>query len=81
MARANDNKPKVPVAASEYGHLRVEVLMRDNWKCQLCGAMMNLDIHHRQFRSHGGPNELGNLITLCRDCHEAQHGHRRCTNP
>jgi 5-methylcytosine-specific restriction endonuclease McrA len=33
-----------PVA---YENLRREVLRRDSWRCQSCGAMSNLEIHHQ----------------------------------
>jgi 5-methylcytosine-specific restriction endonuclease McrA len=48
-----------------YEALRNEVLCRDGWRCQLCGGMMNLEVHHRQFRSHSGDDLEENLITLC----------------
>lgn len=27
------------------------VLRRDGWRCQFCGTMSNLEVHHQQFRS------------------------------
>jgi 5-methylcytosine-specific restriction endonuclease McrA len=56
-----------------YQQLRKRVLRRDSWRCQLCGSMTNLEVHHQQFRSHSGPDEEDNLITLCNDCHSAEH--------
>ena len=49
------------------------VMERDNWRCQHCGSMMNLQVHHQQFRSHGGPDTKDNLITLCAFCHRLTH--------
>ncbi len=57
-----------------YDALRQQVLRRDNWRCQLCGAMSNLEIHHQQFRSHAGEDADDNLITLCYKCHRIVHG-------
>jgi len=34
-----------------YEALRQQVLRRDGWRCQSCGAMSNLEVHHREFRS------------------------------
>ncbi len=31
------------------------------------------DIHHIIYRSHGGEDEFGNLIALCRRCHTHAH--------
>ena len=57
----------------EYRELREQVLWRDNWRCQFCGSMTNLEVHHQLFRSRSGPDSKENLITLCNACHAAQH--------
>jgi 5-methylcytosine-specific restriction endonuclease McrA len=56
-----------------YEQLRNRVLRRDGWQCQSCGTMLNLEIHHRQFRSHSGDDSEENLITLCVACHAGVH--------
>ena len=58
----------------EYENLREQVLGRDDWRCQFCGSMTNLEVHHQKFRSHSGPDHEDNLITLCSGCHSAEHG-------
>jgi len=57
----------------EYEVLRQWVLRRDSWRCQSCGSMMNLEVHHQLFRSHSGGDNENNLITLCTDCHSLVH--------
>jgi ATP-dependent DNA helicase RecQ len=56
-----------------YENLRQQVLRRDGWRCQSCGAMSNLEIHHKLFRSHSGEDSERNLITLCVFCHVRMH--------
>ncbi len=56
-----------------YEDLRLRVLRRDAWRCQSCGTMSNLEVHHKEFRSHLGENSEENLITLCSACHAALH--------
>jgi 5-methylcytosine-specific restriction endonuclease McrA len=56
-----------------YQDMRQQVLRRDAWRCQSCGAMSNLEVHHRKFRSHSGADSEENLITLCVDCHRRAH--------
>jgi 5-methylcytosine-specific restriction endonuclease McrA len=56
-----------------YESLRQQVLSRDTWRCQLCGAMSNLEAHHKEFRSHSGDDSKENLITLCYRCHGLVH--------
>ena len=57
-----------------YENLRQQILRRDSWRCQSCGTMVNLEVHHKEFRSHSGEDSEGNLITLCVDCHKTAHG-------
>jgi 5-methylcytosine-specific restriction endonuclease McrA len=56
-----------------YKSLRQEVLRRDGWRCQSCGTMSNLEVHHKRFRSHSGHDSEENLITPCVCCHEEMH--------
>ena len=56
-----------------YESLRQQILRRDGWRCQSCGTMSNLEIHHREFRSHSGEDSEENLITLCATCHARVH--------
>jgi 5-methylcytosine-specific restriction endonuclease McrA len=56
-----------------YHALVQSILKRDGWKCRSCGLRQNLHVHHIQYRSHSGPDESWNLITLCNQCHEAVH--------
>jgi 5-methylcytosine-specific restriction endonuclease McrA len=67
FSRRRDNK-------EDYSRLRRSVLDRDHWQCQQCGAGDHLELHHQQFRSHGGRDEDRNLITLCNRCHQQRHG-------
>ena len=63
--------------AASYESLRKQVLRRDGWSCQACGTMSNLEVHHKEFRSHTGLDAEENLITLCATCHASVHGRAR----
>jgi 5-methylcytosine-specific restriction endonuclease McrA len=63
-----------PVA---YDALRQQILRRDSWRCQSCGTMSNLEVHHKEFRSHSGHDSEENLITLCNACHASAHSQTR----
>jgi 5-methylcytosine-specific restriction endonuclease McrA len=54
--------------------LRKQVLRRNSWRCQSCGSMSNLEVHHKEFGSQSGHDSEENLITLCFDCHASVHG-------
>ena len=59
-----------------YRALHRQVLIRDGWRCQSCGGMQHLQVHHLQFRSHSGADVERNLITLCSFCHKQAHRNR-----
>jgi len=40
--------------------------------CEICGKRAN-DIHHVKYKSRGGQDVIGNLIALCRRCHNLAH--------
>lgn len=61
---------------SEWGKLRESVFKRDNYRCVDCGGEYNLTVNHIKELSLGGVNDLDNLETLCKDCHEKHHGRR-----
>jgi 5-methylcytosine-specific restriction endonuclease McrA len=74
MSRIRLRESTLRLDPKSYEKLRQRVLYRDGWRCQSCGAMSNLEIHHRKFRSHSGSDSEENLITLCAACHAAVHG-------
>jgi 5-methylcytosine-specific restriction endonuclease McrA len=63
----------VRVDPETYRTLCKTVLERDGWRCQFCGALRNLEVHHVEFRSHSGEDSKDNMITLCTGCHRRIH--------
>lgn len=54
---------------------RLEILSRDNFKCQCCGSgEKELHVHHKQYSATGNPWDIGNwaLISLCYECHNIE---------
>jgi 5-methylcytosine-specific restriction endonuclease McrA len=47
---------------STVAEARVEL---DGWRCQKYGSLNNLQVHHQNYRSRQGNNNLANLVTLC----------------
>lgn len=55
--------------------LASKVFVRDNWKCRHCRDRNALHPHHVVYQSHGGPDSMNNLVTLCNQCHiDGVHG-------
>jgi 5-methylcytosine-specific restriction endonuclease McrA len=73
MKRINPKRPRIKLALDAYEQLRQQVLGRDNWRCQNCGRLENLEVHHKRMRSQGGDDSDVNLITLCHSCHANEH--------
>lgn len=53
--------------------LREAVFSRDNYTCQCCGRSIKdhaiLHAHHAKYRSQGGTDRIGNVVTVCEKCH------------
>ncbi len=73
MSEIGSRLPRLRLDSIAYENLRQQVLRRDGWRCQSCGTMSNLEVHHKQFRSHSGRDSEENLITLCTQCHAGLH--------
>jgi 5-methylcytosine-specific restriction endonuclease McrA len=67
-------KPRLKLRAEEYAFLPKEVLNRDGWRCQDCGSITNLQVHHIVAKSLLGADVKDNLVTLCAMCHAKRHG-------
>jgi integrase len=65
---------------NKWFRLRDQALERDQNMCRNCRTGANLEVHHVVPIRERGTNRLENLYTLCRDCHQAAHGHQRGTN-
>lgn len=61
---------------------RWAVYQRDNQRCRMCGQAnaYTYSVHHIQYRSAGGNNDLDNLILLCGSgssgCHLQVHSNK-----
>ena len=68
-AHETDDEKELP------NKVRDAVLDRDMWQCKFPGCTMRkmLDVHHIEFRSHLGSEDLGNQISVCRIHHGLVH--------
>jgi 5-methylcytosine-specific restriction endonuclease McrA len=58
--------------------LRACILERDGYRCRECGAVASyevtwLEVHHKKPVSVGGSYRPGNLVSLCKGCHDKEH--------
>jgi 5-methylcytosine-specific restriction endonuclease McrA len=49
-------------------NLRIDIMIRDKFTCQNCGAMDNLQVDHIEPCAQGGTANPWNLQVLCRQC-------------
>lgn len=61
---------------AQWRKLRERCLVRDYRQCVLCTSTRRLTAHHIIARQDGGEDAIGNLVTLCHECHQ-QVEHRR----
>jgi hypothetical protein len=56
---------------------RYRIFERDGWRCRVpgCTSRRHLQVHHIDFRSHGGTDDDANLAVLCA-AHHLQGIHR-----
>lgn len=66
---------KEQLTDSRWLQKKTEILVRDNYTCQKCGAQSHLNVHHLSYEkgklAWEYPNEQ--LITLCEQCHAKEH--------
>ena len=54
--------------------MRKLVIERDGKKCTVCGYKKSLQVHHLTYENHFNEHKhLSDLITLCANCHKAEH--------
>jgi 5-methylcytosine-specific restriction endonuclease McrA len=73
MSKPQRKRARLTLDPEAYRELCRRVLVRDGWRCQSCGRMDNLEVHHIQWRSRLGDDAEENLITLCSTCHQSCH--------
>jgi 5-methylcytosine-specific restriction endonuclease McrA len=73
MTRMRKKQPRVQLSRDAYRELWIQVLKRDSWRCQGCGKLTSLQVHHIKPRSSLGDDTETNLITLCVNCHQNVH--------
>ena len=72
-SQRNPNQSHLRLDVEAYRQVCREILERDGWRCQECGSLQELEVHHMKFRSHGGSDVESNLVTLCHACHHRWH--------
>ena len=59
--------------SDEWKEKRAERLKKDQYRCVLCGAEKNLEVHHVYCDNLYHEDVSNDLITLCKECHERVH--------
>lgn len=59
---------------SEFDCMRNMLPKKLGTVCRNCGSSEGVEYHHIKPLSHGGTNDLNNIVPLCGKCHSALHG-------
>ena len=55
---------------ADWATITALVLARAGWRCQACGLLRRLEVHHVVKRTQGGSDfDLDRLVALCLACH------------
>lgn len=84
--------PKFPYRGGNWREQRKKALIRDGYRCVICGEKYkrntaNIQVHHiRPYREYNGDwreaNKTTNLVSLCRNCHiKVEKGYWACPQP
>lgn len=65
---------QVYLTTDHWKQLRESVLRRDGYRCTRCPSQFYLQAHHKFYRSRFEDSITDDLVTLCRPCHEREHG-------
>jgi 5-methylcytosine-specific restriction endonuclease McrA len=76
MTQFCSKRPRLRLDPKSYRKLWQQVMGRDGCRCQSCGRLTGLQVHHIHARSRLGDDAEENLITVCAQCHEAVHRER-----
>ena len=76
----NDRKMKIEthpyddyLNSAEWHEIRNRILLRDGYRCKMCGTGMNLRVHHIRYPVTIGVENDDDLVTLCDMCHASVH--------
>jgi 5-methylcytosine-specific restriction endonuclease McrA len=73
MKGSPHKRPRLKLSSTSYRKLWRQVLKRDGWRCQNCGSLAELQVHHINSRGRLGDDAETNLVTLCANCHQEVH--------
>src|SRR5690554_6445667 len=56
----------------ESSHWKTTLAANKRSECECCGKSTNLHLHHASYKNLGA-EQPGDLVTVCRQCHDAIH--------
>ncbi len=86
MLHVRNDQPVMPGLYAEYlrspewQQRRFQALHEAGDRCQVCNSDGDLEVHHRTYERIGR-EELGDLIVLCRACHQLFHDNGKLARP
>lgn len=60
------------MSSKQWHDKRSEALKKAGYRCQMCGAVINLNVHHVSYERLGA-EWISDLVVLCKGCHEKLH--------
>jgi len=63
------------ITSDQWKETRRKRLDFDGFVCQMCSVVSDLQVHHIHYKNVGN-EQLDDLITVCKSCHEKIHGRK-----
>lgn len=68
---------RVYYLSKHWRKIRKEVLVRDDYRCQICNSNKELQVHHLHYENNLENTKHYQLITVCSKCHKQLHKKRK----
>lgn len=72
-AASHDYKYRSYLKSDEWKSVRRRKLFDADFKCERCGRLTGLEVHHKTY-DRLGAERMEDLAVLCRVCHRQEHG-------
>lgn len=64
-------------SSTAWAKIKTDLFFLRGKRCEVCGSYKQIQVHHLTYENFGGNEEPNDLVILCSDCHQKEHGLKR----
>ena len=72
------NKYQKFISSEKWNIIKHIIVRKRGYKCELCGHIRNIQLHHKNYDHKLGYEREEDLILLCDRCHKVSHQDLEC---